>query len=91
MEIKEPFDVTINNIDYAIFPEEESIYTIYKDGIEYVKIIKDTENSWLKLDPETELPRFEADDEINTIGSQIIAYENTPTNELDEPTKDGVD
>ncbi|MFC6102667.1 hypothetical protein [Olivibacter domesticus] len=84
--MKEPFDITLNEIDYAIFPEEESIYTVYKDGIEYVKIMKDTESSWLKLDPETELPRFEADDEINAIGKEIIAYEastSTPSNDLD--------
>lgn len=76
MQMKEPFDITLNNIDYAIFPEEEHIYAIYKDGQEYVKIMKDTESSWIKLDPETELPRFEADDEINAIGREIIAFEN---------------
>jgi len=86
MEMKEPFDITISNIDYAIFPEEEGVYTVYKDGIEYVKIMKDTENAWLKLDAETELPRFEADDEINAIGKEIIIYESsmgTQPNELD--------
>ncbi|MEH6307032.1 hypothetical protein RYH73_15395 [Olivibacter sp. CPCC 100613] len=75
MQTKEPFDITLNHIDYAIFPEEEDIYTVYKDGIEYMKVMKDTANSWIKLDPETELPRFEADDEINAIGKEIIAYE----------------
>jgi len=76
MQTREPFDVTINQIDYAVFPEEDNIYTIYKDGREYVKIMKDTENSWIRLDPETELPRFEADEEINAIGRGIIAYEH---------------
>jgi len=76
MQLKEPFDITLNNIDYAVFPEEENIYAIYKDGKEYAKIMKDTESSWIKLDPETELPRFEADDEINAIGREIIAFES---------------
>ena len=76
MQLKEPFDITLHNIDYAVFPEEENIYAIYKDGKEYIKIMKDTESSWIKLDPETKLPRFEADDEINAIGSEIIAFEN---------------
>lgn len=75
MQTREPFDITLNNIDYAIFPEEDNIYAVYKDGAEYVKIMKDTENSWIKLDPETELPRFEADDEINAIGKEIILFE----------------
>ncbi|GAA4781608.1 hypothetical protein GCM10023231_06500 [Olivibacter ginsenosidimutans] len=74
--MKEPFDIAINHVDYAIFPEEENTYTVYKDGREYMKIMKDTENSWIKLDPETELPRFEADDEINAIGQEIVAFEN---------------
>lgn len=73
--LKEPFDIEINGIDYAIFPEEEQIYTVFKDGKEYVKIMKDTENFWIKLDPNTELPRFHADDEINAIGQAILAYE----------------
>jgi len=76
MQTREPFDITINQIDYAIFPEEDNIYTIYKDGCEYVKIMKDTENSWIRLDPETELPRFEADEEINAIGREIVAFEH---------------
>jgi len=72
---KEPFDIEWNGIDYAVFPEEENVYTIFKDGQEYIKIIKDTENSWMRLDSETELPRFEADDEINALGKLIIATE----------------
>ncbi|QNL47746.1 hypothetical protein H8S90_13025 [Olivibacter sp. SDN3] len=77
MQTKEPFDVTFNDVDYAVFPEEDNTYTIFKDGVEYIKIMKDTESSWLKLDPETELPRFEADDEINAIGKEIIAYQSS--------------
>ena len=50
--------------------ETDNIYTIFKEGIEYVKIQKDEER-WLKLDPLTELPRFEEDEEVNRIGSEI--------------------
>lgn len=66
----EPFDISLGNTIYSVFPEEDNIYTIFKDGIEYVKIQKDGER-WLKLDPLTELPRFEEDDEVNRIGSEI--------------------
>jgi hypothetical protein len=71
----EPFDIEIGEIVYAIFPEEDEMYTIFKDGIEYVKIQKDTEGIWLKLDPETEMPMFGNDEEINNIGKGIVLYQ----------------
>jgi hypothetical protein len=70
----EPFDVEINGITYSVFPEGEEIYAIFKEGVEYVKIQKDTETHWLKLDPATEMPLFDNDEEINLIGREIEAY-----------------
>ncbi len=72
MEMQEPFDIEIEDITYSVFPDEKDTYTIFKDGEEYVQIIKDTEASWLKLHPETGLPLFGMDEEINLIGSKII-------------------
>lgn len=72
--MQEPFDITIGNIDYAIFPEGNDIYVVFKHGKEYVQIQKDTESQWLKLDPETALPLFEENEEINAIGREIAAY-----------------
>lgn len=72
--MQEPFDITIGDIDYAIFPEGNDTYVVFKDGKEYVQIQKDTESQWLKLDPETALPLFEEDEEINAIGREIMAY-----------------
>lgn len=68
---QEPFDIELGNNVYAVFPEEKDVYLIFKEGKEYVKIIKDTENTWLKLNPETELPLFGMDEEINAIGQEI--------------------
>lgn len=68
---KEPFDIEINDIVYAVFPEEEDMFMIYKEGEEYLKIIKDTDTTWLKLHPETELPLFGMDEEVNSIGQRI--------------------
>ncbi len=68
---QEPFDIEIGNIVYAVFPEEKDVYLIFKEGKEYVKIVKDTETSWLKLHPETELPMFGMDEEVNVIGQKI--------------------
>lgn len=72
--MEEPFDIEIGITTYSVFPEEDGMYTIFKEGIEYLKIQKDTEQQWIKLDPETELPTFETTDEINTIGKEIVIY-----------------
>ena len=72
--MQEPFDIQIGEIDYAVFPEGNDTYVIFKNGKEYVHIQKDTESQWLKLDAETALPLFETDEEINAIGREIVAY-----------------
>lgn len=74
---KEPFDIEINDIVYAVFPEEEDMFMIYKEGLEYLKIIKDTDTTWLKLHPETELPMFGLDEEVNSIGQRIAEIMGT--------------
>mgnify|MGYP003576694441 CR=1 FL=1 len=71
--MKEPFDIILNEIEYSVFPEENGIYTVFKDGVEYVKIQEDENDQWLKLDPETELPLFLPDEEVNAIGREIKA------------------
>ena len=68
--MQEPFDINIGNLIYSVFPEEDNIFTIFKEGQEYLKMQKDDER-WLKLDPNTELPRFEEDEEVNKIGIEI--------------------
>ncbi|OOQ57993.1 hypothetical protein [Mucilaginibacter pedocola] len=82
--MQEPFDVLVNGVVYSVFPEEDNIYTIFKAGVELGKIEKDTENLWLKLDPETELPVFNNDDETNRIGAAINAYVPEEEDEEDE-------
>ena len=73
--MKEPFDITVGKTIYSVFPEEDETFTIFKEGVEYIKIQKDTEGVWLKLDPETELPLFEENVEVNQIGRQISQFE----------------
>lgn len=84
--MEQPFDIMIGNMVYAVFPEEDETYVIFKDGIEYVHIQKDTEMQWIKLDPETGMPSFDTSDEINQIGQQILAHVPEP-----EEDEDGVD
>lgn len=83
--MKEPFDVELNGVVYAVFPEEDDTYTLFKNGLEYAKIQKDGEGTnWLKLDPETETPLFEPDAEVNALGSLIENY----SGEEDEDEED---
>ena len=82
--MQEPFDIQIGNTDYAVFPEGNDTYVIYKEGKEYTTILKDTDMQWLKLAPETALPLFEVDEEINNIGQQILAYQPEEEEEEDE-------
>jgi hypothetical protein len=72
--MQEPFDLELGDITYSVFPEEEEIYTIFKEGTEYIKIQKDTDEHWLKLDNDTELPLFTEDEEVNRIGRAIATY-----------------
>lgn len=72
--MKEPFDIELFGITYSVFPEETDTYTIFKEGIEYLQILKDTESQWLKLDPESGIPLFGLDEEVNNIGRAISQH-----------------
>jgi hypothetical protein len=79
--MQQPFDIEIGEVNYAIFPEGNDIYVVYKDGKEYVQIQKDDAQQWLKLDKETALPQFEYDEEINHLGQLISEYKEEPDDE----------
>lgn len=72
--MQEPFDLELAGVIYSIFPEEEETFTIFKEGVEYMKIQKDTDEHWLKLDEETDLPLFTEDVEVNELGRAISAH-----------------
>lgn len=78
----QPFDIQIGQIDYAVFPEGNEVYVIFKNGKEYISIQKDSESNWLKLDDETALPLFDPNEEVNAIGRQIEAYVPEPEEDL---------
>ncbi|WP_316770040.1 hypothetical protein [Pedobacter frigiditerrae] len=84
----QPFDIEIGDINYAIFPEGNDTYVVFKDGKEYVQIQKDTAEQWLKFDKETALPLFDYDEEINQIGKQIEAYIANPEEEEEDEDLD---
>ena len=74
MNVQEPFDIAIRDAIYSVFPDEKDTYTVFKEGKEYVQIIKDTDTHWLKLNPETGLPMFGMDEEVNLIGAEISKH-----------------
>lgn len=80
----QPFDLELNDINYAVFPEGDETYTIYKDGKEYLQIQKDNGEQWIKFDKETGTPVFEADDEVNALGKLILAYKELPEEEEED-------
>jgi len=82
--MQQPFDIEIGEINYAIFPEGNDTYVVYKDGKEYAQIQKDTAEQWIKFDKETALPVFEYDEEINQIGQLIADYKEEPEEDEDE-------
>jgi hypothetical protein len=86
--MQQPFDIEIGDISYAIFPEGNDTYVVFKDGKEYVQIQKDTAEQWLKFDKETALPLFDYDEEINQIGKQIEAYMANPEEEEEDEDLD---
>lgn len=82
--MQQPFDIIVADIHYAVFPEPEDTFTIYKDGKEYLQIQKDDENQWLKLDDETALPLFEPNEEVNLIGRAISEYKEEEEDDDDD-------
>jgi hypothetical protein len=67
----EPFDIEIEHLTYSVFPEEEDVFAIFKEGVELMKIQKDSDTHWLKLDAASEMPLFVYDIEVELIGQKI--------------------
>ncbi len=84
----QPFDLELNNINYAVFPEGNETYTIYKNGKEYLQIQKDDGEQWIKFDQETGTPVFESDEEVNALGKLIEVYKEAPDEDEDELESD---
>lgn len=71
-QMNDPFDIEIYGVIYSVFPEEKDTYTIFKEGKEYVQIMRDTDSNWLKTDPQSGIPLFGMDEEVNAIGARIL-------------------
>jgi len=82
--MQQPFDIEIGETNYAIFPEGNDTYVVYKEGKEYAHIQKDDASQWIKFDKETAIPIFEYDEEVNQIGQLIEAYKEDPEDDEEE-------
>lgn len=76
--MQQPFDIEIGSLNYAIFPEGNDTYVVFKEGKEYLQIQKDTAAQWIKFDKETGLPQFDFDEEVNQLGQLIENYKEEP-------------
>lgn len=86
--MQQPFDIEIGTINYAVFPEGNDTYIVYKDGKEYLQIQKDDASQWIKFDKETALPVFEYDEEVNQLGRLIVEYQENPPLDEDDDEED---
>lgn len=82
--MKEPFDLELEGFIYAVFPEEDDIYTIFLEGQEYLKIQKDNESHWIVIDPDTDNPVFNESEEANLLGKLILEYKEEEDEDEEE-------
>lgn len=61
---------------YEIIPEEDGVYTVFKDSMEYIQIIQHKGLKWLRIDYKTDLPIIEENEEVDSIGRVIVKFLN---------------
>lgn len=61
---------------YEIIPEEDGVYTVFKDGIEYIQLMQHQSLKWLRIDYKTDLPIIEENEEVDSIGRVIVKFLN---------------
>ncbi len=53
---------------YEVIPEEDGVFTVFKDGMEYIQIMQHKSMKWLRIDYKTDLPIIEENEEVDSIG-----------------------
>lgn len=59
---------------YEIIPEEDGVYTVFKDSIEYIQVMQHKNSKWLRIDYKTDLPIIEENEEVDSIGRVIAKF-----------------
>jgi hypothetical protein len=65
------FYVKLNGIIYEIVPEEDNTFTVFKWDDEYIQVVKNKNNKWMRIDYKTDLPIVEENDEVEDLGMII--------------------
>ena len=69
-----PFHFKLRGLIYEVIPEEGNTYTIFRMEEEYLQILKNKNNKWMRIDYKTDLPIIEENDEVEDIGEVIDKY-----------------
>ncbi len=70
----EPFSFKLRGLIYEVIPEDGNTYTIFRMGDEYLQMLKNKNNKWMRIDYKTDLPIVEENDEVEDIGGVIDRY-----------------
>jgi hypothetical protein len=65
------FYAKLNGIIYEIVPEEDSTFTVFKWGDEYLQMVKNKNHKWMRIDYKTDQPIVEENDEVEDLGRVI--------------------
>ncbi|HTM97766.1 MAG TPA: hypothetical protein VL088_03440 [Pedobacter sp.] len=68
------FYFKIGKVIYEAVREEDGVYTIFKDGDEYIQVMQYKSLKWLRIDYKTDLPIIEENEEVDSIGRVILRY-----------------
>lgn len=65
------FYMKVNGTIYEVVPEEGDTFTIFKGGIEYTQMLRNSNKKWMRIDYKTDLPIIEENKEVEDIGRLI--------------------
>ena len=68
--MEDSFYIKVNGIIYEII-DEEGTYTIFKMGSEYMQMLRNKNDKWMRIDYKTDLPIVEENDEVEDVGAAI--------------------
>lgn len=65
------FYLKVNGMVYEVIPEEDRTFTIFKNGTEYMQILRNQNKKWMRIDYKTDQPIVEINQEVEDIGMAI--------------------
>ncbi len=68
------FYIKVNGVIYEVIPEEGNTFTIFKSDAEYMQILRNQNNKWMRIDYKTDEPILEENKEVEDVGRLIDRY-----------------